>query len=50
VNGRCESELKKLVEQEPRAAGYFFSTWTCAGLVRELVRKGFEAVSSETIR
>ena len=50
VNGRCESELKKLVEQEPRTAGYSFSTWTCADLVRELVKKGFEAVSSETIR
>lgn len=50
VNGRCEAELKKLVEQEPRRAGYAFSTWTCANLVRELAQKGFEKVSSETIR
>lgn len=50
VNGGCEAELKKLVEQEPRKAGYSFSTWTCADLLRELLRKGFEAVSSETIR
>ncbi len=38
------------MEQEPREAGYPFSTWTCADLVRALVKKGFEAVSSETIR
>jgi transposase len=50
VTGRCETELQKLVEQEPRAAGYSFSTWTCAGLLRELIRKGFQAVSCETIR
>ena len=50
VNGQCEAELKKLVEQEPRQAGYSFSTWTCADLLRELVKKGFEAVSRETIR
>lgn len=50
VSGPCEAELKKLVEQEPREAGYSFSTWTCAELLRELMRKGFEAVSSETIR
>lgn len=50
VTGRCETELQKLVEQEPREAGYSFSTWTCADLLRELIRKGFEAVSSETIR
>ena len=50
VNGGCEAELKKLVEQEPREAGYSFSTWTCADLLSELVKKGLEAVSSETIR
>ncbi|MBI1854778.1 MAG: IS630 family transposase [Chloroflexi bacterium] len=50
VNGRCEAELKKLVEQEPRKAGYSFSTWTCADLVRELVKRGFKKVSCETIR
>lgn len=50
VNGRCEAALKELVEQEPRKAGYPFSTWTCAELVRELAKKGFEAVSRETIR
>lgn len=50
VNGRCEAALQKLVEQEPCQVGYSFSTWTCADLVRELVKKGFEAVSSETIR
>lgn len=50
VNGRCETELKKLVEQEPRKAGHPFSTWTCADLLRELVRCGFEKVSCETIR
>ncbi len=50
MNGPCEAELKKLVEQEPREAGYSFSTWTCADLLREVIRKGFEAVSSETIR
>ena len=50
VNGRCEAELQKLVEREPRQAGYNFSTWTCADLVRELVQKGFESVSGETIR
>jgi len=50
VTGPCEIELQKLVEQEPRDAGYSFSTWTCAELLRELIRKGFEAVSSETIR
>jgi len=50
VTGPCETELQKLVEQEPREAGYSFSTWTCADLLQELIRKGFEAVSSETIR
>ena len=50
VTGPCETELQKLVEQEPREAGYSFSTWTCADLLRELIRKGFAAVSSETIR
>lgn len=50
VNGQCEAALKKLVEQEPRKAGYSFSTWTCADLVCELAKKGFEAVSRETIR
>ncbi len=50
VNGQCEAELKKLVEQGPRQAGYNFSTWTCADLVRELAKKGFEKVSRETIR
>lgn len=50
VNGPCEAALQKLVELEPREAGYSFSTWTCADLLRELIRKGFEAVSSETIR
>lgn len=50
VNDQCEAELKKLVAQEPREAGYSFSSWTCADLLRELVKKGFEAVSGETIR
>jgi transposase len=50
VNGRCEAELRKLVEQEPRQAGYSFSSWTCTDLVRELAKKGFEQVSCETIR
>jgi len=50
VNSQCEAELKKLIEQEPRPAGYNFSTWTCADLVCELVRRGFEKVSRETIR
>jgi transposase len=50
VTGQCEAELKKLVEQQPREAGYSFSTWTCADLLHELIRKGFEAVSCETIR
>lgn len=50
VTDRCETELQKLVEQEPREAGYSFSTWTCADLLRELIKKGFEAVSCETIR
>lgn len=50
VTGPCETELQKLVEQEPRDAGYSFSTWTCADLLHELIRKGFEAVSSETLR
>lgn len=50
VNGPCKAELQKLVEQEPREAGYSFSTWTCADLLRELVKKGFEAVTGETIR
>ena len=50
MNGPCETELQKLVEQEPREAGYSFSTWTCADLLHELIRKGFEAVSCETIR
>jgi transposase len=50
VNGRCETALKKLVEQEPRKAGYSFSTWTCAELANELARQGFEKVSRETIR
>jgi len=38
------------VEREPRQSGYPFSSWTCADLVRELARKGFEVVSRETIR
>jgi transposase len=50
VNGCCEVKLKKLVEQEPCQAGYNFSTWICADLVRELVKNGFEKVSCETIR
>jgi hypothetical protein len=50
VTGRCKAALQKLVEQEPRQAGYPFSSWTCADLVRELVKKGFAAVSRETIR
>jgi transposase len=50
VNGRCEAALKKLVEQEPRKAGYSFSTWTCAELANQLARQGFEKVSRETIR
>ncbi len=50
MNGRCEAALKKLVEQEPRAAGYAFSTWTCAELADELARQGFEKVSRETLR
>jgi putative transposase len=50
VTGPCETELQKLVEQEPREADYSFSTWTCADLLRELIRKGFAAVSTETIR
>lgn len=50
VTGPCKAELQKLVEQEPREAGYSFSTWTCADLLRELVKKGFEAISGETIR
>lgn len=50
VNGGCEAELKHLVEQEPRQAGYPFSSWTCADLVRELAKNGFEKVSCETIR
>jgi len=50
VNGPWEAELKKLVEQEPREVGYSFSTWTCADLLREVIRQGFEAVSGETIR
>lgn len=50
VNGRCEAALKELVEQEPRKAGYPFSTWTCAELVRALAKKGFERVNRETIR
>ena len=50
VTGPCATELQKLVEQEPREAGYAFSTWTCADLLRELIRKGFAAVSCETIR
>ena len=50
VTGRCKAALQKLVEQEPRQAGYPFSSWTCVELVRELVKKGFEAVSCETIR
>ena len=50
VTGPCETELQNLVEQEPREAGYSFSTWTCADLLHELIRKGFAAVSCETIR
>lgn len=50
MNGRCEAALKKLVEQQPRDAGYPFSTWTCADLARELARQGFEKVSRETVR
>ena len=50
VNGPCEAALKELAEQEPRKAGYPFSTWTCADFVRELTQKGHTAVSAETIR
>jgi len=50
VTGRCKAVLQKLVEQEPRQAGYPFSSWTCGDLVRELVKKGFAVVSRETIR
>jgi transposase len=50
VNGGCEAFLKELVEQEPGTLGQPFSTWTCADLVRELAKKGFETVSRETIR
>lgn len=50
VTDRCKAALQKLVEQDPRRAGYPFSSWTCADLVRELVKKGFPTVSCETIR
>lgn len=50
VTGRYETELQQLMEQEPRDAGYSFSTWTCADLLHELIRKGFEAVSRKTLR
>lgn len=50
VTGQCEAELKQLVSQAPREAGYSFSSWTCADLVREVAKKGFEDVSDETIR
>lgn len=50
VTGRCKAVLQELVEQEPRQAGYPFSSWTCADLLRELVKRGFKAVSRETIR
>ena len=50
MTGPCEAALKQLVAQEPREAGYSFSSWTCADLLHELIRKGFEAVSCETIR
>jgi transposase len=50
VTGRCETELQNLVEQDPRQAGYPFSSWTCAELVRELTKKGFEKISCETVR
>jgi transposase len=50
VTGRCKAALQELVEQEPRQAGYPFSSWTCADLVRELAKKGFDTMSRETIR
>jgi putative transposase len=50
VTGQCKAALKKLIDQEPREAGYSFSTWTCADLLQELVRQGFAAVTRETIR
>jgi putative transposase len=50
VDSACEAELCAAVEQDPRAAGYPFSVWTCADLVRHLIRRGFASVSAETIR
>lgn len=50
VTGRCEEELKKAIEQDPRDAGKPFSVWTCLDLAKHLVEQGFELVSDETIR
>ncbi len=50
VTCQCKAALKKLIDQEPRQAGYSFSTWTCADLLQVLVSQGFAAVSPETIR
>ena len=50
VDSACKAELCAAVEQDPRAAGYPFSGWTCADLVCHLSSRGFVAVSAETIR
>jgi transposase len=50
VNGECKKALENAVDQDPRDAGKPFSVWTCLDLAKDLVEKGFELVSDETIR
>jgi hypothetical protein len=42
--------LQETVEQEPRANGQRFSTWTCADLAQYLAEKGRVLLSAETVR
>ncbi len=42
--------LHETVEQEPRANGQRFSTWTCADLAQYLAQQGRILLSAETVR
>jgi transposase len=50
ADGSYRSALQETVEQEPRAIGQRFSTWTCADLAHYLAQQGRVLLSAETVR
>lgn len=50
VDQATDTELVKVVEQEPRTIGKPFSVWTCLELVKHLAEQELAQVSVETIR